>query len=146
MYRTFSESMVIRYYFDTSIWLDFIEERNEPNLPKSDLANELIHKIVNEANIIIYSNAILDELVKLGYSEQEVNTMLYELKNYLLFLEFTDKQFGKAKDLSIKRDVPLLDALHAFIARDNKCILVTRDAHFKKLLDIIKTHKPEELI
>jgi predicted nucleic acid-binding protein len=137
--------MVMRYYFDTSIWLDFFEERNVSHLPKSDIVNELIHNIVNEANIIIYSNAILDELVKLGYGEQEINTLLYELKNYLLFVEFTDKQFGKAKDLSIKRDVPLLDALHALIARDNKCIMVTRDAHFKKLLDIIKAHKPEEL-
>ena len=40
----------------------------------------------------------------------------------------------------------MLDALHALIARDNKCIMVTRDAHFKKLLDIINPKKPEDII
>ena len=33
-----------KFYFDTSIWLDFFEDRNEPNLPKSDWARKLVTK------------------------------------------------------------------------------------------------------
>jgi hypothetical protein len=35
-----------RFYLDTSIWLDFFENRNEPNFSKGTLAKELIKKII----------------------------------------------------------------------------------------------------
>ena len=135
-----------RYYFDTSIWLDFFENRNEPNLPKGEWANKLINKIISEDNKIAYSDAVKDEIVDLGYSIGEVENLLEPLNRILIFVEATKKQFGKAKDLSAKRSVPLFDALHALIARDNKAIMVTRDAHFKKLKDIIKYKRPEDII
>ena len=135
-----------RYYFDTSIWLDFFENRNEPNLPKGEWANKLINKIISEDNKIAYSDAVKDEIVDLGYSIGEVENLLEPLNRILIFVEATKKQFGKAKDLSARRSVPLFDALHALIARDNKAIMVTRDAHFKKLKDIIKYKRPEDII
>ena len=61
-------------------------------------------------------------------------------------MESTEKQARKAKDLSSKRDIPKGDALHALIARDNKATLVTLDNHFKKLLDITKPKRPQDLI
>jgi len=61
-------------------------------------------------------------------------------------VESTEKQARKAKDLSSKRDIPKGDALHALIARDNKATLVTLDNHFKKLLDITKPKRPQDLI
>lgn len=134
-----------RYYFDTSIWLDFFEDRNEPNLPKGEWANKLINKIISEDSKIIFSEAIKDELIDLGYSN-EIEKLLEPLNKILIFVEATKKQFGKAKDLSAKRNVPLFDALHALIARDNKAIMVTLDAHFRKLIDITKYKKPEEII
>ena len=135
-----------RYYFDTSIWLDFFENRNEPNLPKGEWTNKLINKIISEDNKIFYSDAVKDEMVDLGYSVSEIENLLEPLNRVLIFVESTKKQFGKAKDLSAKRSVPLFDALHALIARNNKAIMVTRDAHFKKLTDITKYKKPEDLI
>ena len=51
-----------------------------------------------------------------------------------------------AKKIAKERDVPAGDALHAIIARDDDLILVTRDRHFRKLEDISKHHKPEEII
>ncbi len=135
-----------KYYLDTSIWLDFFENRNEPNLPKGDFAKMLIDKAIKEDSKIIYSDAVKDEIIKLGYNEQEIDKLMEALKVSLIFVEFNKKQFGKAKDLSARRGIPLLDALHALIARDNQCIMVTRDAHFNKILDIIKHKKPEDII
>lgn len=137
--------MSTRYYFDTSIWIDFFENRNEPNLAKSDFVGELIKKITAEDSLIIYSDAVIDELIEQGYNN-EIGYLFQPLNKILLFVESDKKQFGKAKDLANKRNIPIFDAFHALIARDNKAILITRDNHFKKLLDIVKCKKPEELI
>lgn len=145
-YRTHLIRMTKRYYFDTSIWLDFFEYRDEPNLPKGKWAHELLNKVVKEDNKILYSDLNLIELGMAGYSVFEIEEMFRPLRLILIMVESTEKQQGKARDLSAKRDVPKGDALHALIARDNKAILVTRDKHFQKLLDITIPKKPEELI
>ena len=69
-----------------------------------------------------------------------------QLKSIVIFVESTEKEIGKAKDLAQKRDVPKRDALHALIARDNNAVLVTLDNHFRKLTDIITPHSPKEFI
>ena len=68
------------------------------------------------------------------------------MNKILIFVESNKKQFGKAKDISAKRNVPLFDALHAIIARDSKAVMITRDAHFKKLKDITEYKKPDDII
>ena len=135
-----------RYYFDTSIWLDFLENRNEPNMPKGEWARKLVMKIVNKKDKILISEAIKNELMGIGYSKYEIEILFRPFQNYIKEVYTNGKQYGKAKDLKNKRKVPFLDALHAVLARDNKAIMVTRDLHFNKLLDIIKYKKPEEII
>jgi len=134
-----------KYYLDTSIRLDLFEERDEPGLPKSILAERLITKIIAEEGAIIYSMAVLDELSAIGYPRQELNLMFRPFRRILTFAECNKNTFGKAKDLAAKRDVPLFDAIHALIARENRTVLVTRDAHFNKLKDIVIVKKPEEI-
>ena len=135
-----------KYYFDTSIWLDFFEYRNEPNFPKGRWVQELINKIIESDAKILYSDINIVELGVAGYSSQDIDMLFKKLKPILTFIESTNKQIGKAKDLSSKRNIPKGDALHALIARDNKAILVTLDRHFKKLLDIIEPKRPQDLI
>ena len=127
--------MTQKYYPDTSIWLDFFENRNEPNLPKGDWAHKLLDKITQNNDKIIYSDNNIYELNMIGYSTHELGAVLQPLKPILIFVESTEKQISKAKDLSLKRNIPKRDALHALIARDNKSILVTLDRHFQKLRD-----------
>ena len=138
--------MIQKYYLDTSIWLDFFENRNEPNLPKGDWAHKLLNKITKNNDKVIYSDIIILELGVAGYQPHEIEKLFEKIKPILIFVESTEKQARKAKDLSAKRDVPKGDALHALIARDNKATLVTLDAHFKKLLDITKPKRPQYLI
>ena len=138
--------MAEKFYLDTSIWLDFFENRNEPNLPKGDWAYELLNKITKNHGKIIYSDLVILELGVVGYQPHQIEKLFEEIKPILLFVESTEKQSRKAKDLSIKRDVPKGDAMHALIARDNNATLITLDHHFKKLLDIIKTKRPQDFI
>ena len=56
------------------------------------------------------------------------------------------EQRDEAKKIAIERNVPPGDALHAIMSRDYELILVTRDNDFRKLEDISKHYKPEEII
>ena len=60
--------VMARYYFDTSIWLDFFENRNEPNLPKGTLVKKLLKNVIRESDMLLYSTAIRDELLDLVYT------------------------------------------------------------------------------
>ena len=138
--------MTEKFYFDTSIWLDFFEERDEPNFPKSQWANNLLNKIIRTDGRIIVSDIVVNELILIGYTLNEIENLLKPLKSILIFVEATKQQVGRARDLASKRDIPKNDALHALIARDDKAILVTLDNHFKKIRDIIEPNSPKKLI
>ena len=135
-----------KYYLDTSIWLDFFEDRDEPNIPKGRWARELIKKIAKENDKILFSDNNLLELINVGYLEFEIKELLKSLESVMIFIESTEKELGKAKDLAKKKNIPKRDALHALIARDNNAILVTLDNHFKELNDITKSRGPQEFI
>lgn len=135
-----------RFYFDTSIWLDFLEKRDEPDIPKGTWAKELIKKIIKEKNKILFSDNNMLELITRGYLEFEIEEFLAKLSPIIIYIEATEKEIGKAKDLAQKRGLPKRDALHALIARDNNSILITLDNHFKKLVDITFPHNPKEFI
>ena len=72
--------------------------------------------------------------------------MFFIIEQNLIFVESTNAEIKRAKDLALKRDIPKGDALHALIARDNNSILVSLDNHFQLLKDIAKIKKPQELI
>lgn len=136
----------MKYYFDTSIWIDLFEDRNEPNLPKGEFIKRLLIKITNESHIIFYSDLIIKELINNNYTIFEIREIFEKVKDITKWIDTTTKQINKAKDLSVKRKIPKGDALHALIARDNKAILITRDKDFQKLLDITQPFKPEDLV
>ena len=110
------------------------------------MAHKLLSKIIENNDKVIYSDNNIYELNMLGYPTYEFDHILQPLRPILIFVESTEKQISKAKDLSLKRNIPKRDALHALIARDNKSILVTLDRHFQKIRDIIKPKRPQDLI
>jgi len=136
----------MRLYFDTSIWLDIFEDRDEPMMPKSSYAKELLELCVKQQCTISISRVVFDEMQTLGYSVFDLDELFKPLRCLLVFLEPTERQFGKAKDLSAKRNIPLRDAMHALIARDQRATLVTRDRHFQVLRDIVPSVRPEDII
>ena len=125
---------------------DLLQNRNELNLLKGDLAHKLIEKITEKNDKIIYSDIVILELGLIGCQPYEIEGLFEKIKPILVFVESTEKQMRKARDLSSKRNIPKGDALHALIARDDKSTLVTLDNHFKKLLDITKPKRQQDLI
>ena len=131
------------FYFDTSIWIDFHEKRGE----NGELALKLILKIINDDLKIAYSDLHIKEFKYLGYTQDEVNSILKIVKpDNIKRVHIYREQKEEAKKLAMERNVPKNDALHAILARDNTLQLISRDKHFEKLEDITKTKLPEDFI
>src|SRR3989344_5969828 len=132
-----------QYYFDTSIWIDIYDKRGY----NGDVAMKLMERIIINDDIIVYSDVVVIELKKLGFSEFEINQMLSIAKpDHIKRVHSTANQIQEAGNLSKQRNIPLRDAAHAVLSRDHIAQLVSRDWDFDKLRDITKTKKPEDLI
>ncbi|MEK6967227.1 MAG: PIN domain-containing protein [Nanoarchaeota archaeon] len=138
--------MVKKYYFDTSIWLDLFEDRNEQGIPKGEWAHNLLSRIIEKNERVVLSDIVVLEFQAAGYSSNEIENLFCFIKPIIINIDATEKQLRRANDLSSKRKVPRGDALHALIARESNAILVTLDHHFMKLSDIISPQKPQDLI
>ena len=135
-----------KYYVDTSIWIDLYEDRKGFNNEKlGDYALNLFYFIIEKNHKLIISDMLIKEL-EINYTTAQINGMMKIYGNSIEKVKTTTKQRDEAKKLSLERNLPYGDALHAIIARHNNLILVSRDKHFKELIDISKYYKPEELI
>ncbi|MEK6927910.1 MAG: PIN domain-containing protein [Nanoarchaeota archaeon] len=132
------------FYFDTSIWLDFLENRDEPNFPKSKWAKKLVENIILEDDILLISDLNLIELEHLGYSIYIFDEMIQKFGDRFVKVEAGEDELGRARDLANKRNIPRNDAIHALIARTNRAILITLDRHFNEIKDICIPHSPRE--
>jgi predicted nucleic acid-binding protein len=132
-----------RYYIDTCIWIDFLENRVDKFRPLGEWAFMLVRKIIDEEGVILLSRLLRHE-ISLRASEEKIREIVPE--DILAYAEENDSQVCEASALSSKLRVPRGDALHAIIARDNSAVIVTRDRHFEMLAGIVDVKKPEELI
>jgi len=130
-----------RYYFDTSIWLDYSEKRGK----NGKIALHLIKRIIEQGDIIIFSDMIVRELRQFGYSQQAIDELFSIAKpDHLRRIHVFEQEIEEAKKLAMQRNIPKIDAVHAVLARDNELQLISRDRHFDKLKDITKTKYPED--
>lgn len=138
--------MTLRYYLDTSIWMDYYEERKGYNEePLANYAWKLLTLIKSKKYKLIITDLLIKEL-EMNYSLDEINSMMNLFKEVIEKIISTKNQREEAKRIANDRNVPTGDVLHSILARDNKLILITRDKHFNKLKDISEYYKPEEVI
>lgn len=87
------------FYYDSSIWIDFHEKRGK----NGESALRLILKIINEDLKIAYSDLNVKEFKNLGYTKDEINSILRIVKpNNINDLQLiaTDPHFEKLKDVT----------------------------------------------
>ena len=137
--------MARRFYADTAIWRDLHENRKDKSKNLGEFAFKLFKKIRINKEKILYSDFVVEELSH-AYDKQTINKLFKDVSELLEKVEINEKQLKEADDLSKKLNIPLGDAVHGVLARDNNAIMVTRDRHFRKLKDKITVKKPEDLI
>ncbi len=134
----------MRFYIDTCIWIDFFEDRNGKN--KRGLnAREFLVNILFSKCVIVSSSAVFDELLK-RYTKKELQEKMKKIEHRIKLIKTNQKQENEAKMISRIRKLSFQDTFHAIIARDNNCVLITRDKDFSHLADFIEYYKPEEII
>ena len=52
------------FYFDTSIWIDIYEKRGY----NGEVAKKLMEKVIKEDSVIVYSDLVVKEFKRIGYS------------------------------------------------------------------------------
>lgn len=135
-----------KYYLDTSIWIDLYEDRKGyKKEPLGDYAWELLALIKAKRSILIITDLLIKEL-EMNYSVEEINGMMKPFESIIEKVMTTKEQRDKANKIAEERKLPRGDVLHAILSRDHNLIFVSRDKHFKKLEDISKHYKPEDLI
>lgn len=136
-----------RYYLDTCIWLDYFLDRKDKFRPLGEWALMCIKQIKVDGGIILYSKVIIIELLS-RISREDINRLFNIAREESNLIEVTvsDEQKKNALVFSKIKGLPFADALHSILARDNNAILVTRDIHFEKLLNICQVKSPEELL
>jgi len=132
-----------QFYLDANIWLDIFEKRGY----NGEVAKKLLEKIITENDMIFYSDLIIVELKKVGYSKTEIHQILNIAKpDHLKRIHIYKEQIDEARRIAKMQDVPKADALHAILARDNQLQLISRDRDFQKLKHITNTKFPEDFI
>jgi predicted nucleic acid-binding protein len=135
-----------KYYLDTSIWMDVYEDRKGyNNEPLGDYGLKLLALIKAKESKIVITDLLISEL-EVRYTIAEINGMIKPFELIIEKIISTKKQKLEAKKIAEERNLPYGDTLHSIIARDNNLILITRDKHFRELIDISKYYKPEEII
>ena len=123
-----------RFYLDTCIWIDLIEGRvGTRGEAFGEEALKLVERIRKGKHRIVLSSEVYREL-RLYFAD--VPAVLVSFIELCEFIIIPSSQKAEASLIADQRNVPFSDALHAIIARDSSLILVTRDKHFRKLIDI----------
>lgn len=136
-----------KYYIDTCIWRDYYENRFNHIKSLGILAMIFFRNLIKNRRVILYSDIVIDEL-KNAYGLEDINNIfrVFQKRDLLRKVPITKAQLKEAVEIYKSRDVPLGDAIHAILARDNNAILITRDRDFLRLADIVESKKPEDLI
>ena len=79
-----------------------------------------ITKIIQNNNKVLFSNNNFFELITLGYTKYEINSFLNPFRKSIYYVWSTEKQFRKAKDLALKRNIPKREFQTFFIILRNE--------------------------
>ena len=137
--------MVEKYYLDTSIWMDYYEDRTDPSKDIGEFAFKLLCKLLASKSKIIVSTFLLREL-ETAYPLDQIRGLTFSFEELMEKVDVSDEQREEAKKIAEERNLPKGDVIHAILARDHNAIMVSRDKHFQLLKDICEVMKPEEII
>lgn len=130
----------MRYFVDTCIWIDLIEDRKGKNgEPLGRYAAEALSMIILIGDVIIYNREIFRELKK----DDEIRDAL---SGTMMHIDISTESYDEAAILSERRELPFMDCIIAVFARENSAVILTRDRHFCRLSDIARAISPYDLL
>lgn len=139
----------MKVFVDTNIFIDYYLDRKDNFLPLGEFAFQFFKRAIECEFFILICDFIVLELCEvLNLDEKELNKILFAdliKKNKITKIDFNEKQYKEAGDLSKSKLIPFSDALFAVLARAHNAILISRDKHYNEVKNIVEVKKPEEL-
>jgi len=139
----------LKVFVDTNIFIDYYLDRKDNFLPLGEFAFQFFKRAIECEFFILICDFIVLELCEvLNLDEKELNKILFAdliKKNKITKIDFNEKQYKEAGDLSKSKLIPFSDALFAVLARAHNAILISRDKHYNEVKNIVEVKKPEEL-
>ena len=134
-----------RFYLDTCIWRDLLEDRKSGYSFLGESAFQFLKNCREFDCRVLCSNLVLDELGAY-FTEKEISFLLEPFLDLMEFVEYTKEETIEVRLVVNKiLGVHFADVLHALVSRDNNAVLITRDKHFELLNEIVISLKPEEV-
>ncbi|MFA6269303.1 MAG: hypothetical protein WCW13_03215 [archaeon] len=138
--------MIKKFYVDTCIWRDLLENRKSGFLALGDLAFGFLSKCRDNGCAIIVSSFVIEEL-NYFFPASTITDLFESFLKQIVFVEPSEEAINEASILSKKTyDTHLSDILHAVVAKEQSCVMITRDKHFHVLTNIVKVCLPEEVL
>lgn len=132
-----------RYYLDTCILFDIAEDSRS----SSALALAAVERLLRDGHAIVISDYHAIEWKHLGHSLSLLRTTEDTLgASGCIHVHLDKHQAMRARTLARSRSIPYGDAVHAILARDCDATIVTRDAHFRQILDVVLSVSPNDLL
>ena len=132
-----------RFYVDTCIWRDYLENRTNLYGSLAEHAFRFFRQCIIHQAIIVTSEIVEEELPDLSPTKFYSVTKAIGLN--VQKATVTSQQIVEAEHVAYQKQLNYTDVLHAILARDNNAILITRDNDFEELGDLVTSQKPEQV-
>jgi predicted nucleic acid-binding protein len=130
----------MNYYVDTCIWRDYFEDRGDNLKPIGDFAFYFFKKTLENKDTLLFSSLVITELATYNFDFIKLSSFFGEI---IKEVKISEKTNCTARAFSKLEKIPMGDAVHYILAKENNAILVSRDKH---LLFFSNVKTPEELI
>ena len=137
--------MTVRYYVDTCVYRDHLEKRvGLDGRPLGKYAEQFFLRVIKRKDMIVFSDHIVSELRLCGCEQA---FLLFEALGVLKKVDILDSYWEEAKNRSEQNQGSFADHLHAIIARENNCVLVTQNIKdFITFTDSLVVVRPEQTL
>ena len=134
---------MVRYYVDTCVYRDHLEKRvGHDGRPLGKYAEEFFLRVIKRKDVVVFSDHVVSELSLCGCEQA---FLLFEALGILEKVDILDSYWDE--NLSEQKQISFADCLHAIIARENNCVLITQNTKdfivFSDFLDVLK---PEQTL
>ena len=92
--------MAEKYYLDTSIWMDYYEDRQDPSKDIGEFAFKLLCKLLASNSKIVVSSFLLREL-EVTYSLDQIRGLALPFEKLMERVDVLDEQREEAKKISV---------------------------------------------
>ena len=93
--------MAEKYYIDTSIWMDYYEDRTDPSRDIGESAFKLLSKLLASKSTIVVSTFLLREL-ETAYSLDSIRGLTSPFEKLMEKVDISDKQREEAEKIAEK--------------------------------------------